>query len=251
MIAGKWETMLSTLVLSALHPKRALARTIKGLPLRDLILFDSLRRYGFLKGVTHVIDGGAHEGVFSRTAAFALRECLIYAFEPTPRTFERLLSNTASIKRIRCFPVALGAADGTATLRTSGLDQANSLLPMTDRHTQAWSGSQQGASVEVCVRTLDGILAEENQNGVFLVKLDVQGFELHVLKGAAETLRRTKVLILEASFVPLYECAPSFADLWMFVERSGFVFLAMADLIVPPADVVPVQANLVFVRRSQ
>lgn len=62
------------------------------------------------------------------------------------------------------------------------------------------------------------------------LKIDVQGAELDVLKGAVRTLRETAVVEVEVEFVPLYENQPLFAEIDMFMRKNGFLLHKFAEV---------------------
>jgi len=57
---------------------------------------------------------------------------------------------------------------------------------------------------------------------VYLIKIDVQGFELEVLKGAESLLKRTDYVFVESGMRRLYQGAPSFAEVYLAMEKCGF-----------------------------
>lgn len=59
-------------------------------------------------------------------------------------------------------------------------------------------------------------------DGPILLKLDVQGYEKEVLKGASEFIKRVDYLLFEASFVSMYEGEPLFEEMHDFVRGLGF-----------------------------
>ena len=61
-----------------------------------------------------------------------------------------------------------------------------------------------------------------------LLKIDVQGFEGHVVAGATETLERTRYCITEVSFKPLYEGAPLFDEIYDAFVGRGFRLAGLA-----------------------
>jgi FkbM family methyltransferase len=62
------------------------------------------------------------------------------------------------------------------------------------------------------------------------IKLDVQGAELDVLEGGAETIRRTQVIEAEVEFVPLYKDQPLFGDVQSYLRKQGFLLHKLIDI---------------------
>lgn len=143
----------------------------------------------------HFIDVGANLGyyscLFSRLAGGERR---VLAFEPEPDNHALLLRNLHRNLAGNVVPraCALGETDGTAVLGRHTRSNRG-------RHSLLTAGRGQG--IEVPVRRLDGVLAEEGwgREPVRCLKIDVEGYELEALAGARETLGRTDWLIMEWS----------------------------------------------------
>ncbi|CAE7151505.1 unnamed protein product, partial [Symbiodinium pilosum] len=81
-------------------------------------------------------------------------------------------------------------------------------------------------------RTLDQIVQNFSSAGTSccdLVKADVQGAEIEVLRGGLRTLRNAKLVLLEAPVLPYNEGAPRFSDLIRFMAEKGFELVDLAD----------------------
>jgi FkbM family methyltransferase len=108
---------------------------------------------------------------------------------------------------------------------------------------------RRGATVRrVPVVTLDGVVQEHALEGPFVIKLDVQGFELEVLKGAVQTLRQTDILILEASLWADRKGRGmvKLADLISWLDGRGFVLYDIANLARRSVDAAMTELDLVF-----
>jgi FkbM family methyltransferase len=128
------------------------------------------------------LDVGANKGVW--TYALLQAGCRVHAFEPNPKMFGVL--NRWAHDRAQLHPIALSDTTGEAVLmipkRVNGYsNQGASLSPDT-------LGDEDFGSVTVETRRLDDCGIAD----VGFIKIDVEGFELQVLKGAAETLRRDR-----------------------------------------------------------
>ena len=77
---------------------------------------------------------------------------------------------------------------------------------------------------------MDDLLVQEDWLGpVDLLKLDVQGAELLVLRGAEKSLPRVRLVFVEVSFRPIYEGSAVFADVYAFLRGHGFRMLSMEE----------------------
>lgn len=239
---------IETLLIALANPRLAWIRSRKGLSLRQLSILSDLKQEGRFDGVTHFLDAGAHHGEYAESCLSVIPGLQGLCFEPTPETFSRLESRFRGRHAVRCLQVALGAKEGTATLMRSPIDQANSLLPMDTAHVEAWEGSASQPSVQVKVRPLDDLLVENGVKGCFLLKVDVQGYEKELLLGAENTLKQTRLLQLEMSFVNLYDKGATFEDVWSHVHSKGFRLLRMGEFINSPKDGLPLQGDLLFIK---
>jgi FkbM family methyltransferase len=145
-----------------------------------------------------VVDVGANHGLFSLEAALLIgRAGLVHAFEPTPSTRALLVRNLAAngVSNVRVFPAALGAAPGAARLRVHGAMSGLNTLAAQD---VVWNGKLLRADniIEVPVTTLDAHAGAENLDRIDFLKIDVEGFELSVIRGARGLLRSGRVVRL-------------------------------------------------------
>jgi len=141
-----------------------------------------------------VFDVGAHVGFYAVLAAHANPAAKIFAFEPHPRAFERLVKNVARNRfdNVRCLRNACGAADGMAQFHSIDVDS----VPSRSTLDAAMMRPEWGlCSWPVEVRALDHLASGEGLVRVDLLKIDVEGTEPDVLRGMPETLRRDRPVI--------------------------------------------------------
>ncbi len=139
-----------------------------------------------------VVDAGANIGVFSVFAAQKHPDCTIYAFEPTPKTFDVLRENTKNYLNIKCFNCVLGDFNGTASLvRVPRSDRAASIecRGLEDGNYIGHGGTP------VPMKTIDSLDIPMD-----FLKMDVEGSEANVLKGAAETIKKNKPIIAMSAY---------------------------------------------------
>ena len=102
-------------------------------------------------------------------------------------------------------------------------------------------------AVEKTTRSLDALLASGKHPAADFLKLDVQGYELEVLKGAATTLRGVSAVLMEASFVPVNAGCPLISEVIAFMDSSGFRLFDFCSQIRITHGVLW-QTDLLFVR---
>jgi FkbM family methyltransferase len=152
---------------------------------------DCIRRLRASPSATF-LDIGANVGLFSILVARGCPQTRVIAVEPNPNIGPVLQKNLAEHapaiaavgSRLETHAVALGDRDGQASFFAARDDSASSLHVMS--HLT-------GRSVAVPLRRGDALLAELKVDAVALCKLDVEGGELVVLRGLAETLRRQRI----------------------------------------------------------
>lgn len=172
--------------------------------------------------VDRIIDVGANRGQFSLACRVALPSVPIVAFEPIPMEAATYRKVHGGIQGIQLIESALGESNGTATLHLSKSADSSSLLPIGRRQTELFRNTVEVGTITVPVQRLDDLSALWPQCSRQLLKLDVQGFELNVLRGAVETLRTCAYVYAECSEVALYDGQALRAEVASFLQREGF-----------------------------
>lgn len=206
-------------------------------PLRKLIWktgFD-IRRYRpepdemlWLKelGIKTIVDVGANIGQFAEEIRPDLPDAFMYSFEPLKDCYDTLVETFKDDKNFKAFHMALGDANEEVTMHRSAYSPSSSILKMAQSHKELYPYTKKSSDEKITVRRLDD-LKELNPNNLekeILVKIDTQGFEDRVIRGGTEFLKHVKVMIIETSFVTLYEKQVLFADIYKMLTDLGFVY---------------------------
>ena len=226
-------------ILLKLHLQGGLPRTYEKL---NNSWFKSL-------GIDTVLDIGANTGQFTRTILSLLPNCKIYSFEPLPDCFEKLqeFANNHD-NSVKAFNTGVGDQSGLMQFERNDASPSSSFLKMTDIHKQAFPYTEKSSTVEVKISKLDDICENLDLGISLFIKIDVQGYEDKVLKGGEKTVKKAKLVIVETSFVPLYESQPLFDDIYKVFSEWGFKCIGMIDQLSDPMTGQILQGDAIFIK---
>lgn len=176
-----------------------------------------------------IFDVGANDGETVRSFLTAFPRGRVVAFEPAQQCYTALKEMFTREPRVAVHNVALGSSRGTSQLNLYAGSNMNSLLEIERRPVEAVKSTfdKLGAKVgtaEVQVETIDGFCAQNGVAQVDVLKVDTQGFDMQVLNGAEERLRKhqIKTLLLEVNFVPMYRGQGDFVEMHQFLTSLGY-----------------------------
>lgn len=190
-------------------------------------------RYGVAPTIEHIpllktlevdgiLDVGGNRGQFSLACQLARLGIPIVAFEPIPTEAETFRKVHASNKNIVLIESALGETSGEATLHLSNSADSSSLLPIGKRQTELFPSTAEVGTLTVAVKRLDDCAELWKGRTSQLLKIDVQGFELSVLKGAISCLKDCKYVYAECSEMALYDGQALRGEVSEFLKIHGF-----------------------------
>lgn len=175
------------------------------------------------RDVSTVLDIGANRGQFAVWASGRFPTASIRCFEPIPEARAKLESVIPADRDIRVFDVALSSSPGTVDFHVSVDDDSSSLLSASETQVGMFPGSRPERKIRVRTARLDDTLDEDEVlSRPLLMKLDIQGAELEALSGAERTLEQTDFVLVECSFVELYEGQAMGDEVIAFLRARGF-----------------------------
>jgi FkbM family methyltransferase len=167
--------------------------------------------------VNTIVDVGANIGQSAIRFRAAFPKARIVCLEPVSGTFAELKRRTAQLD-VDYFNIALGSENTRSTiyLTSHAFSTTNSLVRST---VEAMAGTE-----EVVVETLDFFVDQQKISEIDILKIDVEGFDLEVLKGAVQTLTAGKIrfVIMEVGFHPGDNRHPLFDDARGMLMDYGF-----------------------------
>jgi len=168
-------------------------------------------------------DVGANVGDYSLMLRRHVPEASIYAFEPSAKTYEQLTRNVAQAGRVRAFNLGLSDEEKTVELYSYTVEGGEaSLISSIDKRlpTQVLN-VEVSASEAVRVETLDRFCEEQGVERIDFLKLDVEGHELAVLRGARRMLSEGRVSMIQFEFGPANIYSRTyFYDFWTLLSGA-------------------------------
>ncbi|WP_224982611.1 FkbM family methyltransferase [Geomonas agri] len=171
-----------------------------------------------------VLDVGANTGQFARHLRSIGYQGRIICFDPLREAHAALAELARRDPELTVAPrQALGDSTGEVEIKVSANLESSSLLSVSEAHLQAEPSVRTVAVEKVPMHRLDDAVQSYLSPGdrVFL-KIDVQGYELPVLRGAEGVLSQVLGVQLELSLHPLYDGEPLFREVIDAVEGLGF-----------------------------
>lgn len=188
---------------------------------------------------THLsmVDVGGHRGetlaaIVKNVASFSYQ-----AFEPNPESYKALLDYAKSVKNddrvINIHNAAVGSENGTVEFHiTEATAVAGVLKPVEGLSERVPSGDHEIAkSIQCDLKKIDSLDDVINGKVLDLLKIDTEGFDLEVMKGAEQALKKGqfRAVLSEAFFVPYRDQQAYFWDLASYMQSVGYHFVNLYD----------------------
>ena len=212
--------------------------------------FDKLQRMLSIKKVDLVLDVGANIGQYGfslRRAGYSKR---IISFEPQMLAWQKLNKNTSNDPLWEIAPrCALGDNDTEITINISNNSVSSSVLNMLESHSNAAPDSKYQDSEIVHQKKLDSIFSDLNLNSFFtFLKIDTQGYEFQILKGANKIINKVIGIQVEVSTIHLYQDQKLYDEIFIYLKDLGFTLWLIIPGFTDPNTGRMLQFDAVFFR---
>lgn len=198
-----------------------------------------------------VLDVGANDGHFASVLLENRYVGRIVSFEPQTDAFSRLVSKSNNVDGWECRNIALGSENHVSTINVSENSVSSSILDMLPEHEIAAPGSGYSGKEQIEVKSLDSIWNELNGRGrKAWLKIDTQGYEMEVLRGATASLAVIEVVQMEMSLVELYGGSPSFMELLEYVLNAGYEIASFEPGFTDAVSGRVLQVDGIFIRKK-
>lgn len=207
-----------------------------------------------LTGVKAVLDVGANAGQWGDLLFDTGFDGNLVSFEAIPSVHSTLVAHAKNGGRSwQVAPCsALGSARGAVEFNISGNTLSSSVLPMLREHTDSAPESAYVAKKMVPLERLDELAPRFlPPEGNLMIKIDTQGYELQVLRGASGLLHRTVAIQVEMSLIALYEGAPTLLEMISYMQSNGYQLYNIVPVFKDKRTGRMLQVDGFFVRSDQ
>lgn len=198
---------------------------IRYYPRGDSWLYDA-QRFADTRDFRVVFDVGANIGQTAWDLTRYCKSASIYCFEPVSNSFDKLSNSYGKHKNVTCIKKALGSYVGETMVELHSDSELNTLVPDQPRKTDLT-----GELELIEIDTIDEFCDTHKVHLIDLLKMDVQGWELEVLKGAINMIRSQKVRFIyaEVNFRKKISDMQYFEELNNFMQNHGYILCGFYD----------------------
>jgi FkbM family methyltransferase len=191
-----------------------------------------------------IVEAGCNDGEHTRWFADAFERPTIYCFEPDRRAIRRFRANLGRRSNIQLFEMALsdhagkidfypsgGSGDGKTTPPSPGEWDYSGSIRRPKEHLDVYPSVTFDSVTKIEATTLDLWRREREVEVIDLLWMDVQGAEMDVFRGAAESLKRTRYIFTEYSNQEFYEGQLSLPHLLNYLKGYEVVYRCTEDVL--------------------
>lgn len=193
-----------------------------------------------------ILDVGANRGQFSMLVRLFHPNIKLHAYEPLATEASKYRRFVGINAKTHLHEVALGSTEGEYELHVSARPDSSSLLPIGDLQIKFYPETREKKLEKVRVFRLDTLSEHWSESEQAFLKIDVQGFELEVLRGAKAALRHCRYVYVECSELALYSGQAFRADVVKFLGEQGFRQRGRYNGVVVAGTLI--QADYLFIR---
>ena len=194
-----------------------------------------------------VFDIGANRGQFALAARNNFPTAKIFCFEPLTEPVNVLKKVFENDSLVTINEMAIGETNAHATMHVSKQDDSSSLLPISSMQSTIYPGTEEKETRSVQVKPLDAVISSSEIEQPAFLKIDVQGFEMEVLRGCVTLLPFFSYVYVECSFVPLYSGQKLAHEIIIFLNEHGFILSGIYNLSYDKSGVA-VQGDFLFTK---
>lgn len=209
--------------------------------IKDSMFFSitEMKRRGFTPRT--IIDVGAYTGGWTSRVINIYPDARFIMLEAQPEKKARLDEICHKNNNIEYFISLLGSEE-KPSVPYYLMETGSSVLEENTEYGRELT--------ELPMHTLDNVISPDTIETPCFLKLDVQGYEIEVLKGAEKLIQSTDIILLEVSILEYNKGAPLLADVIQFMDNNGFSVFDITDLKRTASDRALFQADIFFCRQD-
>jgi len=171
-----------------------------------------------------IFDVGANVGQSIIKYKKQFPKSFIYSFEPSPETYKTLIRTANQYESVKAINCALGSIPGKTILYENSYSDMSSLLQMGE-----FGSGNVMRETEVEVLTIDKFCAQDRIPKIDILKIDTQGFDLEVVRGASTMISNSQIkfIYLEIIFSDMYKKSAKFSEIYDFLIGNGFILVSL------------------------
>jgi len=222
-----------------------------GYEIRRIDAYSQRRPIDFIRSrnIDVVVDIGANTGQYAERLRRDGYAGWIISAEPVRTTYDVLAANASTDPRWKVLNLACAEKDGAAQINVSEASVFSSFQPQLPRTVALYPASRLLRQETVRVVRLDEVFPDFPKGRAFL-KIDTQGYEEQVLRGAAGCMSEFLGVQMELPIIHLYEGTWRFHEAIAFMNELGFEISTIIPVNFDPADPMSLlEVDCVFRRR--
>ena len=204
--------------------------------------YDTLKKIGFTP--QHIVDVGANHGTWTREALRYFPDAYYTLLEPQEwlqKSFQDILDTNS---KVQFYPVGAGEREGF--FQFTIVDRDDSCTFKFSQEEAKAAGFEQ---IEIPVVTLNNLLSKNDLPVPDIIKIDAEGLDIEVLKGASNFFGKTEIFMVEAGVVNK-SFDNSFLKIINFMDENNYRLFDITDINRPFQPQVLWLVELVFVKKN-
>jgi FkbM family methyltransferase len=177
-----------------------------------------------------IFDVGANEGQSIKRFKSIFPKSIIHSFEPIKECYEKIIK-IYDKKNIFINNYALGNKDCEKFFYINKNTTTSSFFKINNKYKELVNSDRINMSVKTKIRTIDGYVALNKIRKIDILKIDTQGYELNILKGAKKSLlNKIKFIELELTLADYYKKKVNFYEIDKILSENNFILYDMENI---------------------
>lgn len=178
-----------------------------------------------LENINTILDIGAHHGQFALISKYIFENVKIYSFDPLKSSRDKYNKILEPKDGCFFFNTAIGNKNGFKKINISKKSDSSSILEITNKQIKIFRNTEKIKEEKIKIQKLHNCINEKKLITPCLMKIDVQGYELEVLKGSEKLLENFDYLYIECSFIELYKGQPLYTEIIKWLKSKNFSYV--------------------------